>query len=160
MPGGHATRLEAEARTEFVAQLIARGCRKGEIKKAFRRKFTIDLGARQFEEYASRARQTLQREAQRPTSETLGEAVEYLQSMKRNSKVTPHVRLLAQEQLNRIHGHYAPQRAEISGPNGGPIQHRDIDEDAKKVYSDPKYEYLDRGITVPVAGNGEKPGKP
>lgn len=115
-----ATNQEVQDRLQLVYELLAKAHTKGMIKKVMMEKF--GLGPRGTEEYISRARGIMIKDAQQDRQILVGESAAFFKDMMRKPNARDADKLRAAEALNQLFGLNAPARQEVSGPNGGPIQ--------------------------------------
>lgn len=117
-PGRSATREQSDERVEFTARMVAKLLYPSEIKRGFIQKFG-EMSARNIENYISRARKLLQKQAQMPPEQAKDLAVSQLLDIMRSGK--PGERTGALRLWADIHGLTAPVKLEHAGKDGGPI---------------------------------------
>lgn len=114
------TKAQKEQRLTFVLNLLAQGCRRGEIKRRFGEEF--DCQGRTAETYIRRAREIAREAAGQDRDEMVFEALRFYRAMINDNKISAADRIRARKQLDRLMGLDAPTRVEHSGVGGGPIQ--------------------------------------
>lgn len=117
-PGRSATREQSDERIEFTARMVAKLLYPSEIKRGFIQKFG-EMSARNIENYISRARKLLQKQAKMPPEDAKDLAVSQLLDIMRSGK--PGERTGALRLWADIHGLAAPVKLEHTGAAGGPI---------------------------------------
>jgi hypothetical protein len=111
--------VELTQRVQQVANLLCDGYKNGEIAEKMHKDFKVS--SRTTETYISRAKALILEEVGRPKDEHRAESFGYYQKMSHDKEAPASVRLHARELIGDLLGLDAPKRAEISGPDGGPI---------------------------------------
>lgn len=124
-PVGQTPPEELERRILLVADLLAQGVRKGEIKRRVREQIA-DVSHVTIERYISRAREILRDDILATTEEHLAESIAYYRGVLADPKARVDQRLAARARMDRLLGleHLATQRVQVqvSGPDGQPVQ--------------------------------------
>jgi len=126
----HSTDAEIDARVEMCRKMIANGRYDGEIKRAVAAHF--NASTRTVERYLRRARDEILAESGKPVIEHRAESLAFYQKVRADLKEATKDRLRAQERIDGLLAlamPSAPQRHELSGPGGKPMQTQDVPTD-------------------------------
>jgi hypothetical protein len=122
---GKATNKQVNERVAAVAQMLVKKLHKHEIKKYL--KATYGVGARQAEEYVTRARDYLIERSNRPRELWTAEALGLLEAIIRDPNSEPSSKLQANRDLCVLLGLAAPTKIAPTTPDGeSPYQPLDV----------------------------------
>lgn len=122
--GDKPTREEMDRRIEFVAKLVMLRKTTGAIKRMCNKRYGVS--ARTAENYLARARDSLKERAERPTVEYMAEAIRFYESIVGDVNQKAIDRIKAQNSIDKIRGLHSPDKLELTGRDGGPIQTEDL----------------------------------
>ena len=117
---GRRPKADIEARVELVVAALSKGYNTSQIKKALRAQGVKP--ARTCMAYIARARARLLAECGLRIEDHRAEALAFYRSVLRSDTSSERGRILARERMDKILGLEAPNRTELSGPNGAPVQ--------------------------------------
>ena len=112
---------ELDARIDMCRQLISAGHYDGEVKSKVATHF--NLSPRTVERYLRRARDLMIKETGKPQIEHRAESLAFYQHVRKKHEEETRDRIRAQERIDKLLGLETPQRVEMSGPGGGPMEH-------------------------------------
>ena len=116
------TRAEMNRRIQAVYKLIVGGTSRASILQHAAEKW--DVRERQADEYIARAGALLEAQATVDYALEYGKSKARMEHMMHQAALKNDIPLMLkiQQEINRMHGFYAPTQTELSGANGGPIQ--------------------------------------
>jgi hypothetical protein len=113
------TAAEIEKRIETCEMLIARRVTKTQIHAAMLQKFNI--GWRQADRYAARARDRLMKRAGRSKDELRCESLALYESVIQSSNARTQDRIAAQREIDDLYGLKAPKCQKVTGDEQAPV---------------------------------------
>jgi ribosomal protein L23 len=113
------TTEEVSQRIEECKDMLLIGMTKSEIKAAINEKYGIE--ARQCEDYLSEAKKRACERTGKSRKALRNDSYALYMSIATDETAPPLVRIKAQERVDRLLGLESPQRKELSGPGGEPL---------------------------------------
>jgi hypothetical protein len=155
-----ATNAVIEQRVEEVAFLLARGASKTQMHETIGVKHNLHW--RTVDVYIVRARKLLRDRSNRSREDVRGDAVAFYQSVLLSAKTTTVEKIKAQTRLDEIFGIDAPQRTELSGPEGQPMKLETESTGLNMDHIDAmlRRHYTGNGAAKVKNGNGQGHGAP
>ena len=139
------TEEELEERVDFVAGMLAKCAKTGEIKRAVAKRF--DVGHRAAGDYIARAKKLLAERIAISREQGKDLALGFLLDV--IEKEPTRYALVAEQRLSEILGYNAPKQMEVSGRDGQPLEYRNMTPEERRARLD---EIFGRSVTP---ANGE-----